>query len=1168
MTDNCNDINDQLRKKEEELARIDKMLAKQRAINENLKIPIKGKRKRATVLTAIDGAELTVDMDEWKAKAEQMAIDMGDDKIQQMVSAGLESQQRPLGRMGRMINYADLAPTKENFAKVLELEAQSWQDTSKGKEFKRPFTQHAAGRAVLDLINKFGGDKGIDPRAAAQYYEKLLPGIHKLPVTAYSAARARWQTNLELADALEDAANAIETNVPISPQAIKQLQAIVGWGHYFEQLDNVIRRKMGQGLQSLQKDMENGIPLIDLDRDVTDMNWNDITGDSFAQQIIEHINNEDPLKLRRLAMSKRLLGLTETPLNESGFSTQLRLLNHYRRGNLFSSIATHVRNVASGTLVAFDFAAQDFVKGALKTDFKTALEAAGHTNRRFLSVWETGLNNSWEAFKTGRQRLGGRNLKEVAPEVLQESKNFVDGSINSAWDQLTNFENFPVSAPAQTLSMLTLVHSSWRKMLGKYISEQFFDSDFGYFPEYRGLGAEDEMLRALAGFEGIHMNAYIEAIDMARGIPLESRNLGERMRGGTQGGPRMGPRMDDESASMFAQRYADEAAEKAVFNIEKQFTDEDLKKLRFNELGVPMGENMDNDDMRLLLFNNLQGVPNTANRWGKALKERGDKTTFTQKFDNKGEGKYLGNAMLMARKNPYAVMFMPTFQTWANGTAYSLDRNGITQGVKMLVKEFQTANGRAPNREELADIRAGYIVSLGITTFVTALAMAGLMTSSAPTDPRERERWERAGNVPYSISSPNWGFLGGKPMEVVKTQVGSIDFFDTAFLGSDAWRAVLDGFITPDEYRGLMPELNKAFGQFIRQKNALRTFVDFHDAFMNADGNGQEWVRAFSSISNGYLAPSSGLFGNLDRTLESNRAGERTTRRRYMNSQEMQALEKNEIWNGLRPVRSFLAKAFANVPIVDDIFPAPRSKDWLGIETRSRFLGIPADRAIPFTQIVKSRDPLHVWLERHGMGAKPWPDGVITDSFRDESGKNFLQIQLRQTKTETSMGRMSEEDFFREAMHSTPGDLESIYNHLSPNQIQNIEDLVGISVERLFAEKTMTQALRMISKDPEFNLFLEGEAVQTADGELISARNITPSLAKNPGKTLGQRKSRDKLNMLGPVNSTIEYYKQVALYRLLTEVPSVRERVNAMYNQETRRGIIKLDSSPQGVGYQ
>lgn len=1162
MTDNCKDINDQIREKEEELARLDKMLGKQQAVNENLNTNVSSKgKKRSTVLTAIDGSEVTVSFDEWAAKAERMAMEMNDDTLQEMVSAGFESQQRPLGRMGRMINYADIEPTKENFAKVLELDAQSWKDTSGGKEFQRPFTQHAAGRAVLDLMNKFGGEKGIDPRAAAKYYEKLLPGIHKLPSTAYSAAKARWQTNLELADALEDAANAIETNIPIPDAAIAQLKAVVGWGHYFEQLDNVIRRKMGQGMQSLQKDMAGGIEMIDLDKDVVDLDWDDITGDSFLAQIIEHINNEDPLKLRRLATSKRLLGLTEAPLNESSFSAQLRLLNHYRRGNLFSSIATHIRNVASGSLVWFDFWSQDVVKSALKTDFATTLEAVGYTNRTYLSTWQTGLNNAVEAFKTGRQKLGGRNLKEVAPEVLQESKAVVDGTINQAFDQIFHSEGIE-DIPAQGLAVVNLINASWRKMLGKYVSEKFFDSDFGYFPEYRALGAEDEIIRAMSGFQGVHLNAYTEAIDMARGTPLESKNLGERLRGGTQGGPRMGPRMDDDSASLFAQRYADEAAEKAVFNIEKQFTDEDLKKLRFRELGVPMGENMDNDDMRLLLFNNLQGVPNTSNKWGKFLKDRGDRTTFTQKFDNKGEGKYIGNAMQMARKNPYAVLFMPTFQTWANGTGWAIDRNGVTQGIKMAITEFKTARGRAPNREELADIRAGYIVALGMATFFTALVTAGLMTGSPPTDPRERERWEREGNVPYSISSPNWGFLGGKPLEVVKTQVGSLEWFDTGFLTAEAYQAMLGGYISPDDFRGFMPELTKATGQFARQKNALRTFVDFYDAFQNADGNGQQWVKGFSSITNGWI-PFSGQFGNWDRTFESNQAGEKGTRRRWPTSEEMTAMEQSEAWNTLRPIRAFLEKSANNVPIADDIWPAPKSKDWLGMETRSRFLGIPADRAVPFTQIVKSKDPLHVWLAKHGMGQKPWPDGKIS---KKEDG-NFIEIQLGQNKVDTSIGQVSEEDFFREAMHSTPGSEESLYTHIPMSQIAVVEDLLGMSLERLVEGKTMTQALRLISKDPEYNLALDGGILETPEGN-VTTKNVTPSLSQNLGKGISYRQSRDKYQLLLPVNLIINYYKQVALTRLMDEVPTFQERIDALYNQESGRTIQRVDQSPQGVGYQ
>ena len=162
---------------------------------------------------------------------------------------------------------------------------------------------------------------------------------------------------------------------------------------------------------------------------------------------------------------------------------------------------------------------------------------------------------------------------------------------------------------------------------------------------------------------------------------------------------------------------------------------------------------------------------------------------------------------------------------------------------------------------------------------------------------------------------------------------------------------------------------------------------------------------------------------------------------------------------------------------------------------------------------------------------------------------------------------MGEEEFFREAMHSTPGSAETLYVHIPMSQITVVESLLGRSMERLVEGKTMTEALRLISKDPDYNAALEGGILETPEGP-ISTKNISPSLTQNPGKGLSYRQSRDKYQLLLPVNAIINYYKQIALGRLINEVPSFKERINALYEQEAQRDILKLESSPQGVGYQ
>ena len=1014
----------------------------------------------------------------------------------------------------------------------------------------RPFTQQVAGQALIDTISKWGGEEGIDPAVVADMLVKRFKGIDRLAVDVYSAAKGRWESGMAYADALEDMADLIELTGEVTPEARMGFASVAKWAHWFEQLDATVRRSIGQSLQSLQKDMDVGYDLLDMDADLKPLNWDDITGDSMLAQAIQHVDGGDHMQLRKLATSKRLQGLTEKPINEDAFSANLRLLLQYRRANLFSSIATWgVRNPVSGLGVSSDFYLRDTVKSALKTDYKAAIEAVGYTNRKMIEAWQMAWSNVRTAFTTGRQRQGGRSLKEVSPEMIQTSKEFVDNTINDSVNKLlAPLRGGEAQGPgASALLMINLFNAVVRKQSGR-LTEHFFESDWGYFPEFRALGAVDEGIRTMAFTEVIHMDAYTKGIEEARGVRSLSRGPKDKITGGEYGGPRWGPAMAPDSESAYAQRYADKAVERALFNAEKEFTDEALKKFRFKELGMPLGENMDNDTLRLKLFNDLHNVPNTVDYYGQLGKKRGDDVTFTGKFSNKGPGKYIGNSIEFMRKNPYMAWQIPVFKTMAKGLGWIIDRDIFVSSMKWVVKEGENVTGRGLNSSELAGARTNVITAMMVAGLVHAMAEMGLIDGAPPSDPNERENWMRT-HTPYSFSLGLRTLSGAEDLGrggvrlLTKVKAATIDVFDLAFLQADIMGAVTEGRISRDQQQGAISNIIKSYVTLLRNKNGLRQVTELMDWITDVDGNGRRHGQLLNSQLTGII-PYSGILGNVaafEKEATMDIQGKKV-KRRFLTSEELAALDKDPIIPFIRPTINLLRDTseqfFDRVPLMHRAFPAPRQKDWLGFDTGARMMGLPTDGAIPFTQVTVPNDPLFRWMEKHNLRNKPVPDGRLT--IKGQS------IQMTH----------DEEDFYRTRMLEIVGNAEDVWTFLGPkSETVALGDISGIINGR-----TMTEALRVLSRNPEYNFALDNK-----EGRYPSS----PSKSNRPGWNLSRRTGEDEwFELQQPVYQIIQYYHIKAVNDLYNDVPSFKERVNAMERAELQRDIQQIEANPQGVGYQ
>ena len=1101
MTD-CNDINKRLDEIEEEERLLNEAEAKLDAeINALTPKPKKssGKKKK---LETMSGDEIGIESSAWWAKVEADNVAFNSsDEIKDLVKDGFASRSKPMGSTGQMINFSQIPVTEENIATMLEVLALKRTASKKGIELMRPFTQQAATQGVIELARLRGGD----PREIAKLLSSGLKGIDRLPINVYSTATMRWQSAQAYADMLDEVADAIPLGA-VNDAMKMRLSNVAQWAYFYEQLDAQARRKVGQALRSyLFKGMDgDAVPLLDFDKDLSTLSYDDITGGSLLAQTLDHVKKGDVLELRKLATSKRIAGLTAAEINRPDWLTQVEILNTYRKDNLFSSFASWgVRNPGS-VLVAFDYGLTDIAEGALRVGVKEELKALGHANKMLWQAQTTMMRNAKEAFTQGRTRMGGRNLKEISPEVLEETKQFVEASFDKSWTYFTSDEL--IKNPAKSpIVFFNLLNSSYRKVLGNLI-ENATGSTAGYMPSFRALNSFDEGLRTASFAWKTQHEGYLRAIEEGKGLIKE--------------GSLKANELDD-----FALRRAEEMTDKALFN--GMMTDDDLAKFRLREVGMPAGEGLSNDDLRLHLFNNLNGVPNVADELGRIGKERADRITFTQKPQNQ-----VMIGMEIIRKFPLVSWVVPVWRTAANSIAWTLRRDIVASTFNWLAKEKGYRGGDVP-LEALNLARAQALTAGFLAVGTYSLWQSGLFTDGGPfdDDPEQKERWFR-NNQPYSFSLGATGFIAA-----AKLSGKSIDFLDLIGLHADVFRGWHDGFFSAKQLDEFAFMIMKAYARLLDRKSSLEGLTSILD--MMTDPTRNDPVRTLSRQFNGIL-PISGLLGNVVRGFrDPNEIG---TKRRFLTAEERTALEQDDIFPIIRPILNALQRiaedSVSNYPVANQIFKKPTTqRDWLG-SIIERPLGLPIDQTIPFMPVLKPQDPLYDWLTKHGFGNKPRPEGYVSDM----SGLRAWRIQMTNDQEKT----------YRRAMFSIVGDLSA-----SMVLGKNGANTVMGNIDRFIKGRDLRDALRALSLDEEYNSLLTLPA--------------GPSLTKKPGESITQRTAgtlNDPNQLIKPINAIISYYDRLAIFQMMKAHPEFMERANAVTRQEVNSIKQGLEQSVQGVGRQ
>lgn len=1091
----CNSLAQQIAAIEAKLQQLDEIEATARAILEVEDLPPAG--RSVARLRTYTGQEVGVSNEAWAKQAETDLIAKGDRTVQNLVEMGLRNNEGPRGSSGRMINYrqygvdySELPPSDENFLGLLEVMGLQRANTSKGVELKQRFSESVAMRSLMRAAQEYGGDA----REVAAALGRRFKGIDKLPAAVVQVAKARWDSVSQYADKLEEVANALEVGALTDEMRLK-LGHSAQWAHFFENLDSAVRRRIGQALRGLQFDFRGTeLDLISPDANWAKLTMADIKGETLLGQTLEHVERGDVMKLRQLAAVVRTNQLTRTNMNQGRLMSQIALLNNFRRNNMLLSPGTWLaRNPVSGALVSFYYGMEDIVEGSLRAGMFEGLKAAAFASRATLDAWQMAWKNASTYLGTGKARMGLENAMEVAPDLIENEKQQIVDALTTGFALLRDpsyWRNTVGAGPAVTL--MNVFNAATSLTLGK-LGERFLGWDGGYLPAFRLLGAGDEAIRTMAYAWKVNHEAYLRAVqEGAETVDDAGRRMG----------------------SDWVASRAEQMAEESLFS--GYMSQEDLVKFR-RERGIPMGDELPDDVLRLQAFNDLKGVPRADTELGALGLQRAADVTFTNTIKDP-----IIQGLGLTRQNALVAWQLPFFKTPINSLLWSLDRTVVPSVVKALGAQMENA---AP--EVLAQARAQAIVSLGFFTAGSALIASGGFTGGGPSDPEEYARWRRL-NTPYSFQ------LNGKVIPAARFRMGGIDPIDILGLYADIQQLVFEEGISEGDGTKALQGLATALARMFNNKASLLNTTTVLNAMTQPDRADMADILATQM---GGIMPLSGLLSMVARAGRG--ALEATDRRRFLTKDEKKALEMDPIYvDHIAPVVELLQKVGEKVarpiPGLNQVLKAPERLDWLGSEIKRPF-GIPSEAVIPFMPVIQPQDNLYQWLLDAGVTTKPRPNGQV--ALPSPGGEGDVGLTMTN----------EEEKFYRVQMRSIKAEMPAAA-------------MLGrepyIPIDGFIQGRDMAGALRALKNTPGYQ-------------QLVSTDPMGPDRRVNKAKFTERRQTE----LYQPIQDIINYYDKAALIQLLTNQDPVAQgfakRYKAMVKYRSTQLQQRMEAlSVLGVGRQ
>lgn len=1115
------------------IAAMQEKIAKQKKVDRALDATLKpeaeagtpkAKKPRAK-FKMMDGTTSYADPEVFAKDLDDMTARLGEDELKKTVQSIFDNKVTPRGDAvgnGLNINYKDMDFNEENLNQALVMMGARRAATKGGQDLMMQFTSEVATEEFMAQLTLQGGN----PEDMVTTLSKQAKGIENLPLAMVQSKRLKMDSSRKLTDQLTQYAGQIkEGGIGVTDKEKTELLNMTRFAIAFEELDATLSRKVGQALRARafgnqEIDVEGLLGKVTYDGNES---FAALQEGSLAAQILKAIETGDAASLERVARAKRLGATDGSSLTQKNFFTELRLLNNYRKANLFSSPATFIqRNVVSGALVNSSYMMEDVYEGAFRVGvgdgFKAAQYASAQTYQGFSSAW----GNAMASLTKGEATFTKAELKEgVDIDLLSQRKEVEFDRFNDLWDRVVGSGRS--IKPANVVATMSLLNSGSRIAIGTLVEQATkripgtggaARSTAGYSPSFSLLAAGDEINRKMAFDWKVSHESYVQAV--------------EEWSSATE--------LTGISKSEWVANRANVLADQAIFK--GAMTDDELAKLR-RSLGAKQFSDMSNETLRLKLMNDQNGMPNMGNTAGRKGMERGADVTFTQKLKDP----VLGGVQMM-RQNPLVAWEIPVFQTPVNGLKWTLSRDLLFNIADSLRRESIQGMAKIKGKElpytgqQMAKDRARALQSVFLATATQALWEAGLFTDGGPFNPENR-KLTNSKIPPYSFSLGGTAALGFSKLIL---SGASIDLPDLMGLQADVMRAFTEGLMTVGDKSRLMNGILQAYARAVENKNSLGPVLDIFNALSGVvQGRKVEWGRIMRSNMSGIL-PLSGLLTSGSRGFTD--ADVVATDRRQMSPTELAAIGKDPNYALFEDFAQTVARGY---PLLGLPGAKLRHRDWMGRERQKPF-GLPWDATSPFAPIIIKDKPLDQWLVKHGFGDVPNSDGELGAG---ELGKsNFAKMSIE------------EENDYRENMWSAKGEIPA---EMILGQSNTFIDTTRYQydVNRFVQGRTLEEALTSLSVDPSYNADLDtpnSPSLTQNMGDPISERSLSQ-------RRLG-KKGNDPRQVYKVYNAIVNYYSWHGAQRMMQLHPDFVKKAMANQQIKQKAAIEDLMATPLGLSRQ